>query len=252
MRYPGVFLALPQIVQVAFQYEHPVRAARDVPRHSCRAVRLPGCTATFMSRGTATYILNHGQTPTRRDARPCVSTNKPGPEPQSIGSTMAGFQSAITKRINSAQKFWQRRRGDPPVAPTITGSPPRPADRIRNDIANNPKKFGRGQISFFKTLNTARICTTIISQPAQSDEVPFGGHAEACTTNGVVGCVGKSVRSSTDCFSPRFPGTCSGTRRSSGAWSARSVATSATFLPWRFLSRALFEPGKRRESEEKW
>ena len=71
----------------------------------------------------------------------------------------------------------------------------------------------------------------------------LGGHAEACTTSGVVGCVGKSVRSSTDCFSPRFPGTCSGTRKSSGAWCTRSVATSATSLPWWFLSQSLIRAG---------
>ena len=33
----------------------------------------------------------------RSPLHPCVSTNKPRPEPQSIGSIMAGFKSAITK-----------------------------------------------------------------------------------------------------------------------------------------------------------
>ena len=73
--------------------------------------------------------------------RPVAPTTiKPGPKPKSIGSIMAGFKSAVTKRVNDyrgtpGQKFWQRNYYEHIIRNENE------LNRIRNYIINNPKNW---------------------------------------------------------------------------------------------------------------
>ena len=79
--------------------------------------------------------------------RPVAPTIKPGPKPKSIGSIMAGFKSAVTKRVNAyrgapGQKLWQRNYWEHIIRNEIE------LNRIRNYIINNPKNWDEDRFYF--------------------------------------------------------------------------------------------------------
>jgi len=75
-----------------------------------------------------------------RRGDPPVAPTKPGPKPKSIGSIMAGFKSAVTKRINQMRNtseftVWQRNYWEHIIRDEHD------LNRIREYIINNPLRW---------------------------------------------------------------------------------------------------------------
>jgi len=80
----------------------------------------------------------------RRGDRPVAPTTKHGPQPKSIGALIAGFKSAVTKRINESRQtpgaiVWQRNYYE-----HITSNDD-DLNRIREYIINNPAKWAEDE-----------------------------------------------------------------------------------------------------------
>ena len=109
-----------------------------MPNHFHGILVINNCCAAPDCRGDRPVALINGDTVSgKKGDRPVAPT---GPQPRSVGAVMAGFKSAVTKRINELRqtpgaKLWQRNywehivRNEPELS------------RIREYIHNNPAQW---------------------------------------------------------------------------------------------------------------